>query len=425
MIGGETSLRTRMDAGVTITAIKEEDLPPALLEDETEHGYAMARVQRYEAKILFACGPPNEEQKCLVVQGGDRAAWHSFFGIGSCIHSMGICGRCIRNRKSGWTVEADCAKALPRKAVYQSVACHVDPRPRMPGYENIDPFRCPHCLATITAEFSASEQLKHDGLSLSAQGIADRKFITDHDGAVRGNEVVQLQDPLWRGTSNLHRRTNCAQNNIVATFMQVRFDQAMRQEANRACENAGMLFKFPTANAKQRCPRLGNGDDARILHCHPLLLVQLVQIFYKAQLNEPGVSEKVQALTKAAMAAVAAGVGGKAKKSKPKKAPFCGQKTLPGGENQKRKPKAPKRKKAAPKGAPAVTAAKQAAPQADDVAVYRAAKKAKVAPGDTSAGVATAAPAPAPTEVGSLLIPCYPSLVVLQLHLCTCPDAKT
>ena len=66
-----------------------------------------------------------------MVQGGDRAAWHSFFGIGSCIHQIGICGRCMWNGKPGWTVEADCAKALPRKAVYQSVACHVDPRPAL------------------------------------------------------------------------------------------------------------------------------------------------------------------------------------------------------------------------------------------------------------------------------------------------------
>ena len=60
-IGGETSLRARMDAGVVITAIKPEDLPPALLEDESDHGLAMARVQRYEAKILFPCGPAGEE----------------------------------------------------------------------------------------------------------------------------------------------------------------------------------------------------------------------------------------------------------------------------------------------------------------------------------------------------------------------------
>ena len=409
-IGGETSMRTRMDAGVTITAIEAKDLPRALLVDKSERGLAMARVQRYEAKILLPCGPPGEEQTCLVVQGGDRAAFHAFFGIGSCIHSMGICGRCIRNHKPGWTVEADCAKALPRKAVYQSVACHVDPRPRMPGYENIDAFQCPHCLATITPEFSAGEQAAHEALSLSAQALADRTFVTGHEGAVRGNEVVQLQDTQWRGTSNLHRRTNCAQNNIVATFMQVPFDRAMRQAANLAADNSGLLFKFPSANAKQRCPRLGNGDDARILHCHPLLLVQLVQIFYKAQLNETGMSEKLQAITDAAFAAVAAGVGGKAKKSKAAKAPFCGQKTLPGGENEPRKPKkrAPKKKKA-PAGAPAVTAAKQVAPRADVVANYQAAKKAKVAEGDTSAGMATATAAP--TEVGSLLKPCYPSLV--------------
>ena len=61
-----------------------------------------------------------------------------------------------------------------------------------------------------------------------------------------------------------------------------------------------------------------------------------------------------------------------------------------------------------------MTAAKQVAPRADVVANYQAAKEAKVAEGDTSAGMATATAAPTevgPTEVGPLLKPCYPSLV--------------
>ena len=42
----------------------------------------------------------------------------------------GICMRCLA-REPDWTRKAACAAAIRRTAVYQSVANHVDPRPRM------------------------------------------------------------------------------------------------------------------------------------------------------------------------------------------------------------------------------------------------------------------------------------------------------
>ena len=64
--------------------------------------------------------------------------------------------RCLL-RKSGWTKLCECEAAIRRTAVLQSVLNHKDPRPRMPGYENIKPFRCPCCPDhhEITPEFEA------------------------------------------------------------------------------------------------------------------------------------------------------------------------------------------------------------------------------------------------------------------------------
>ena len=64
----------------------------------------------------------------------------------------------------------------------------------------------------------------------------------------------------------------------------VPFDRTMRLRANEALDDAGMLFRFPTRSEKQRMPRMGNGDDARILHSNPPLLLRLVEIFYEGQL---------------------------------------------------------------------------------------------------------------------------------------------
>ena len=59
-----------------------------------------------------------------------------------------------------------------------------------------------------------------------------------------------FHDPKWRGTSNLHRRTNMAHNNILATFMTREFDRGTRLRANEALDDAGVMVRFPTRSAK-------------------------------------------------------------------------------------------------------------------------------------------------------------------------------
>ena len=54
-----------------------------------------------------------------------------------------------------------------------------------------------------------------------------------------GQELVIFQDPEWRSSSNLHRRTNIAHNNVLATFMLTPFDTQRRLMANEALDDAG------------------------------------------------------------------------------------------------------------------------------------------------------------------------------------------
>ena len=107
--------------------------------------------------------------------------------------------------KVDWTKEKPTAEAVERGVVYQTLACHNDPRPRMPGHENVAPFVCPHCAQKITPEFKAQEKAE-----LAAMSDADRKqrlrdHRNSHAGAELHQEVVLFMDHRWRASSNLHR----------------------------------------------------------------------------------------------------------------------------------------------------------------------------------------------------------------------------
>ena len=89
-----------------------------------------------------------------------------------------------------------------------------------------------------------------------------------HDGAAaRGARLVRraaAPSPavLEHGNSHLHRRTNMAHNNLVATFMAVAYCRAKRVAANEACEDAGVLMRFPEKLAGAKLAASG-GDAVR------------------------------------------------------------------------------------------------------------------------------------------------------------------
>eukprot|EP00966_Prymnesium_polylepis_P160518 3711165-Prymnesium_polylepis.1 len=155
-------------------------------------------------------------------------------------------------RKPAWTKQAECDAAVRRTAVLQSILCHKDPRPRMPGYENVMPFRCPYCPdhPEITLEFEqAAEAAKLAALTENQQTDARREHSNSHHGVIKLQEMIFFHDVKWRGSSKLHRTTNMVHNNFVATFMEVPFDRAQRVRANEALEDAGALVQFPTKSA--------------------------------------------------------------------------------------------------------------------------------------------------------------------------------
>ena len=51
--------------------------------------------------------------------------------------------------------------------------------------------------------------------------------------------------------------------------MSMTFDRSKRLRMNDKLEDANVMVRFPTKNKDQRMPKLGNGDDARILHSNP------------------------------------------------------------------------------------------------------------------------------------------------------------
>jgi len=167
-----------------------------------------------------------------------------------------------------------------RNAVLSSVLEHTDPRPWMKGYHELPPFVCPGCKKEVTPELEASDAEELAALSAANQKKELRTHSKGHFGAMRGQELVLFMDNKY-----LHRRTNTAHNNVLATFMLVPFDREKRRAANEALEDAGAYVRFPVRSEKKRMPKLGNGDDARILHSNPTLLVRLFEIFYEEELT--------------------------------------------------------------------------------------------------------------------------------------------
>jgi hypothetical protein len=316
-IGGPISMRARLDEGVIVTKVDVTSLPKHVLDDNTPHGIAMRECLLYHCEVILPDGkaPEDRAKRVRAVQGGDLAAAHAAFGNGSCIHEMGICVKCLC-KKPEFTKAKECSECIQRTATLQMVLAHTDPRPRMKG-TNLAPFRCPCCkdLPEITPEFKEQEQLKMANMKPSKLDEYIKEHLKSHHGTELHSEVVIMQDPKWRSTSSLHRTMNIAQNNCVATFMAVDFCPQMRAAANEAMDDAGMLARFPWKNAKQRLKRLGNANDARILHSNPTLLVRLHEIFYPDEMLDAEVVELIKQLKEAGALAEKA-VAGPSKKSK-------------------------------------------------------------------------------------------------------------
>ena len=365
-IGGDKSIRKRTDDGVVVKKISVSELPEAVREDTSPEGKAMAEALCYECSVELDVGPEGELQKSLCVQGGDRAAGHAAFALDSCIHKDGVCMRCLlRKRNGAWTKQEDCDAAVRRGAVLQSLLCHCDPRPRMKGYENIAPLKCPCCLVPVTPELMKKEADEYAELSENKQKEYRSKHSKTHYGGMVFQEIVIFQDTKFRGSSNLHRRTNMAHNNVLATFMSVVFDRSKRLRLNEKLEDANVMVRFPTQNKDQRMPKLGNGDDARILHSNPGLLVSLHEICYEDDplLKDPAVIALLKELKEAA--AGAARLVGPSKRSPPKKrspaAMAAAAKAKEKAAKKKPKKSAPQVQAAQGGGAAAAAAADQAA----------------------------------------------------------------
>ena len=354
-IGGENSIRAITDAGVICTKTDGAHLPDAVREDDSPAGRAMFEALCFECEIHLDIGPEGEEQKSQLVSGGDRASGHAACGLGSCIDKNGVCMRCLL-RKYAWTVKEACESAIRRTAVLNSLLCHVDPRPRMKAFEGIAPLKCPGCTMDVTPELMERQKEILAALPLEKQDEWIRNHLKKHYGNVPFEEQVLFMDPKWRGSSSLHRRTNMAHNNLLATFMTVTFNSHMRVMANEALDDAGMLFRFPTTSAKARCPKLGNGADARILHSNPALLVRLCEIFYANEIAGDEVVASLLAELKQE-AAAAAKLVGPSKKSAPRRRPAAAPAAHAPKPKKPSKPKKPKKPKKPAANMPEVQAA--------------------------------------------------------------------
>ena len=76
-------------------------------------------------------------------------------------------------------------------------------------------------------ESEAAEQARLDGVSESDNARENyvRARSESHHGAMLLQSPVFFVDLKRRGSSHLRRRTNTAQNNILATFMTMPFDR--------------------------------------------------------------------------------------------------------------------------------------------------------------------------------------------------------
>jgi hypothetical protein len=78
---------------------------------------------------------------------GDRvqAQGHAAYCLDPCINQVGVCMRCL------WKVKEACDDAAVRRtAVLNSLLSHVDPGPRVKGFEGIAPLMCPCCVEDVT-----------------------------------------------------------------------------------------------------------------------------------------------------------------------------------------------------------------------------------------------------------------------------------
>ena len=77
---------------------------------------------------------------------GDRvqARGHAACGLDTRINQDGVCMRCL------WKVKEACDAAVRRTAVLNSLLSHVDPGPRVKGFEGIAPLMCPCCVEDVT-----------------------------------------------------------------------------------------------------------------------------------------------------------------------------------------------------------------------------------------------------------------------------------
>ena len=224
-MGGDDSIQAHTDASVVVKQITVED--PKYSTDPEKNQF-MLRALGYETRICLPVGPPGQEQLCDLVQGGDRAAGHSANGLDSCINKKGVCMFCL-GRKNKWTDACACEKEIRRTAVLQSLLMHVDPRPRMKGFENVAPFHCPACKVKVTPELTKQEKAELAKLSEGQQKEKARAFSDEHHGAMQHQELVLFMDMKFRATSHLHRMINTVSNSIVATFALVGVERAERR----------------------------------------------------------------------------------------------------------------------------------------------------------------------------------------------------
>jgi hypothetical protein len=77
---------------------------------------------------------------------------------------------------------------------------------------------------------------------------------------------------------------NVTSNCCAATFLKVPFCEKRRAEMNVALDNAGAIWRVPEKQGK-RPKTISAGNDARLLLCHPTLLITLLKIAYRDEIE--------------------------------------------------------------------------------------------------------------------------------------------
>ena len=229
-------------------------------------------------------------------------AAHAGFAMDSPINRKGCCFRCLLE-KCDWFNADKVKTARRRNFVYQSVANHVNPFKRMPGFENEPPPKCLHCEETLTDAFCAADMAKWKEMSPQQQMKKRREHQAGHAGGQFLQQPLHVIDHRRRARSALHRRMNACANNIAVTFMSRPFNMKQRLRANLLLKRRGFLWKFPEqAGTKERPQRASTptGNDARRFHTDAEVLVGLVQIFYDTDDNDETILPELRAAANAA-----------------------------------------------------------------------------------------------------------------------------